>query len=138
MRQGCALASTRFNLYFDAVILMELGRTGVEQNKSIAVAYLHNAELVRNRQTVQLETLVTDRQYADDMALLANSWDDLQTILTSLSTYCCAFGLPISCEKTKSMAIFLSSPCVHPSIFSPINPLMSLSPFPVPGKSHSK
>ena len=72
-----------------------------EQKKGIAVAYRHNAELVGNRQTLQLETLVTDLEYADDMALLANSRDDLQAMLTSLSTYCWAFGLPISCEKTK-------------------------------------
>ena len=100
VRQGCALASVLFNLYFNAVILMALG-SHREQNKGIAVAYLHNAELVGNRQKLQLETLVTDLEYADDMALFANSWDDLQTILTSLSTYCWAFGLLIGCEKTK-------------------------------------
>ena len=89
-----------FSIYFDAVILMALG-SHWEQNKGIAVVYLHNAELVGNRQMLQLETLVTDLEYADDMALFANSWDDLQTILTSLSTYCWAFGLLIGCEKTK-------------------------------------
>ena len=74
--------------------------------------YLHNAKLIGNRRKLQLETLVTDMEYTDNMALLADSWDDLQAMLTSLSTYCWVFGLSITYEKTQSKAVFPSSSCL--------------------------
>ena len=43
------------------------------QNKGVRIAFLHNAKLVGNRRNLQLETLVTDLKYADDIALLADS-----------------------------------------------------------------
>ena len=52
------------------------------------VVYLHNAKLIGNHQKLQLETLVTGMEYTDNMVLLAESWNDLQAMLTSLSTYC--------------------------------------------------
>ena len=58
-----------FNLYFDTVIHMSLGSHQV-QNKGVGIAYLHNAKLVGNRRKLQLETLVTDLEHAEDMALL--------------------------------------------------------------------
>ena len=39
--------------------------------------YLQNAKLIGNRRKLQLETVVTDMEYTDNMALLADSWDDL-------------------------------------------------------------
>ena len=66
------------------------------------MAYLHNADLVGNRRILKLETLVTDLEYANDMAFLADNWSDLTTMLDSLSTSCRKLGLTISCKKTKS------------------------------------
>ena len=57
------------------------------KNKGVGVAYLHDAKLVGNHRTLQFETLITDLEYADDMALLADSWNDLEAMLTSLSTH---------------------------------------------------
>ena len=113
VRQGCVLAPTLFNLYFDAVVHMSLDSHQV-QNKCVGVAYLHNAKLVGNRRKLQLETLVTDLEYADDMALLADSWNDLEAMLTTLSIHCSAFGLSISCSKTKTMAVLPASHCAPP------------------------
>ena len=113
VRQGCVLAPTLFNLYFDAVIHMSLDSHQV-QNKGVGIAYLHNAKLVGNRRKLQLETLVTDLEYADDMALLADSCNDLEAMLTTLSTHCSAFGLSISCSKTKTMAVLPASHCAPP------------------------
>ena len=84
------------------------------QNKGVGIAYLDNAKLVGNHRKLQLETLVTDIEYADDMALLADSWNDLETMLTTLSTHCSAFGLSISCSKTKTMAVLPASHCAPP------------------------
>ena len=73
------------------------------------MAYLLNAQLVGNLRKLQWETHVTDFEYADDMALLADSWDALEVVLTSLSTHCQDFGLSISCAKTETMAALPSS-----------------------------
>ena len=51
------------------------------EGKGIKVAYLHNADLMGNRKTLKFETLVTDLEYADDMALLADNWSDLTSML---------------------------------------------------------
>ena len=116
VHQGCILAPTLFNLYFDAIIRMSLDSHQM-MNRGIGAAYLHDAKLVGNRRKLQLETLVTDLEYADDMALLADSWDDLEAMLTSLSTHCRNLGLSISCAKTKTktMAVLPSDTCTQPA-----------------------
>ena len=103
-----------FNLYFDTVIPMSLDSHRV-QNKCVEIAYLHDANFVGNRRKLQLETLVTDLEYGDDMALLADSWNDLEAMLMTLSTHCSAFDLSISCSKTKTMAVLSASNiCAQP------------------------
>ena len=81
------------------------------------MAYLLDADLVGNRRIPKLETLVTDLEYADDMALLANNWSDLTAMLDSLSTCCKKLGLTISCMKTKSLAAL---PPDDPATESPV------------------
>ena len=44
-----------------------------QQDSGIRVAYLFDADLVGNRRVPKLEMLMTDLEYADDMALLANN-----------------------------------------------------------------
>ena len=69
VHKRCVLAPALFNLYFDIAIHMAL-----DENRSrgmgIKVAYLHYADLVGNRKTLRFKSLVTDLEYADDMALL--------------------------------------------------------------------
>ena len=76
-----------------------------QQGKGIKFAYLHDAALVGNRKSLKLESLVSDLEYADDMALLADNWSDLTSMLDSLSNCCRRLGLTISCKKTKSFAV---------------------------------
>ena len=87
------------------------------QGKGIKVAYLHDADLVGNRKMLKFESLVSDLEYADDMALLADSWSDLTIMLESLSNCCQKLGLTISCKKTKSLAVL---PPEQPQIQSPL------------------
>jgi hypothetical protein len=68
------------------------------------VAYLHGANLVGNRKILKLETLVTNLEYADIMALLP----DLTSMLETLSTCFKKLVLSISCEKIKSLAVLPS------------------------------
>ena len=77
------LAPTLFNFYFDVAIRMALEEHR-QQGSGIRVAYLLDADLVGNRRIPKLETLVTDLEYADDMALLTNNWSDLTAMLDSL------------------------------------------------------
>ena len=117
VRQGCVLASTLFNFYFDIAIHMALDMHR-SQGRGIKVAYLHDAVLVGNRRILRFESLVTDLEYADDMALLADNWSDLTAMLDSLSTCSKKLGLTISCKKTKSVAVL---PYEGPQIQSPVS-----------------
>ena len=90
--QGCALAPTLFNLLSSIWHLDDHH----SQGRGVRVVYLHDAKLVGNRRKLQLETLVTDLEYADDMALIADSWEDLKSMLKSLEVRCRDMGLTIS------------------------------------------
>ena len=102
VRQGCVLAPT--NLYFDAAIRTALDHHH-SQGRGVRVVYLHDAKLVGNRRKLQLETLVTDLEYADDMTLIADSWEDLKSMLKSLEVRCRDMGLTITSKKTKTLAV---------------------------------
>ena len=116
VRQGCVLAPTLFNLYFDLVIHLALD-VHHNQGRGIKVAYLHGANLVGNRRKLCDEVIVSDLEYADDMAILADSWEDLTAMMGSLAVRCKEFGLSISCQKTKTMAVLPSD------LFQPAVPL---------------
>ena len=40
------------------------------------MVYLHDAKLMCNRKKLQLETIITDLEYTDDMALVADSCNE--------------------------------------------------------------
>ena len=109
--QGCVLALALFNLYFDIAIHMALDEHR-SRGMGIKVAYLHDADLVGKRKTLRYESLVTDMEYADDMAPLSDNWVDLTIMLDFLSNCCKKLSLAISCKKTKTLAD-LPSECSH-------------------------
>ena len=76
-----------------------------QQERGIKVVYPLDADLVGNRRNQKLDTLVTDQEYADDMALLADNWADLTPMLDSLATTCQKLSLTISFKKTKTLAV---------------------------------
>ena len=51
--------------------------------KDVRAAYLPGMIFVANRRNITHETLVSDLEYADDMALVASSWDNLKSMLDS-------------------------------------------------------
>ena len=114
VRQGCVLAPTLFNFYFDTAIHMALN-VHRQEERGIKVAYLLDADLVGNRWNLKLETLVTGLEYADNMALLADNWTDLTTMLNSLVTICKKLGLTISCKKTKTLAVLTNPGAQSPA-----------------------
>ena len=104
--QGCVLAPTLFNLYFDVAICMASDEHQLEE-KGVKEACPHNASLVGNRGILKPEILVIYVEYADDMALLADNWSYLTTTLDTLFTSQKKLGLTISCKKTNSLAVLL-------------------------------
>ena len=63
-------------------MLLEIGQL---QGKGVRVAYLHDAELMSNRRKLQHEALISDLEYADDMASVRKSWDVLKSMLDDVS-----------------------------------------------------
>ena len=114
VHQGCVLAPTLFNFYFDTAIHMALDVHGQEE-RGIKVAYLLDTDLVGNRRNLKFETLATDLEYADNMALLADNWVDLTTMLDSLATTCKKLGLTISCKKTKTLSVLINPGAQSPA-----------------------
>ena len=84
VRQGCVLAPTLFNLYFDVAIRLALSE---HEGKGVKFAYLHNTHLVGNRKILREESIVSDLEYTDDMALLSDNWEDLTAMLSSLAAH---------------------------------------------------
>ena len=103
VRPGCVLAPTFFNFDFDTAIHMAMD-VHRQEERGIKVAYILDADLMGSRRSLKLETLVTDLEYADDMALLADNWADLTIMLDSLAT-CKKLGLTISCKKAETLAV---------------------------------
>ena len=105
--QGCVLAPMLFNLYFDVAICMAL-ENDHPKGRGVRVTYLHGAKLVGNRRKLKHEDIISDLEYAVDMALVVESWDDLKSMLNGVSMQCRDLGLTISCSKTKTLAVLPS------------------------------
>ena len=85
-RQGCILPPDLFNIYIENIMSLALGKT-------IDVGVLVGGHLFSNL------------QFADDIALLVGSADDLQHLLESVSSVSLAYGREISGLKTQTMCI---------------------------------
>ena len=131
VRQACVLAPTPFNLYFDVAIRMAL-ENGQPKGRGVRVAYLHGAKLVDNHRKLQHEAIIFNLEYADNMALEAESWDDLKSMLDDVSTRCRDIGLTISCRNTKTLAVLpsnLSLKLVPINLFPDDHPVEVVSNF---------
>ena len=71
------------------------------------------AELVGGRRKCRSRLLLQDLEYADDMALVADSMDGLEHLLQTLDACCAEMGLTVSTEKTKILAILRAPPLTH-------------------------
>ena len=104
LRQGCTMAPTLFNIYFSAVVtkwLRSCPEAGVE------VLYKTGRRLVGDR-TVKARlnvVRVTESQFADDVALYATSRGELESIAQKFVTGASKWGVTVSIEKTKGMAM---------------------------------
>ena len=108
VHQGSLLAPTLFSFYFYNALHIDLD-VHRQEERGIKVACLLDSHLVGNRCNLKLETLVTDLEYADDMAILAENWADLTTMLDSLVTTYKELKLTISFKKAMTLAALINS-----------------------------
>ena len=100
LRQGCTIAPTLFNLYFNLV--MGQWRTRCH-SFGTEVHYKCGGKLVGERTRRPLKTTVTELQFADDAALVCSSREGVERSARVLDQVASEWGLTLSLQKTKLM-----------------------------------
>ena len=103
LRQGCTIAPTLFNLYFSAMVASwraQCPRSGV------TVKYKIGRKLVGDRtaKTRLKEVVVTESQFADDVAAYATTRGGLKEMTSTCVKTTADWGLTVSLQKTKAIA----------------------------------
>ena len=98
LRQGCTIAPTLFNLYFNYVIEQWRKRS---QPFGMDVHYKCGGKLVGERTRRPLKTTVTELQFADDAALVGSSREEIVRGARTLDKVASEWGLTLSLSKTK-------------------------------------
>lgn len=104
VRQGCVLAPILFNIFAAAVVVIVDNRL---QERGLGVRYRFEGGLF-NLKRLRAKTrtkYVTELQYADDCALIGDTSEHLQEILSEYACIYDALGLHINVNKTKIMSI---------------------------------
>ena len=104
LRQGCTLAPTHFDIYFNAVVASWRGgcvEAGVD------VLFRRGRKLVSDRTAKSRLCVVrvTESEFADDVALYTSSRDCLESVAKKFVERASKWGLSVSIEKTKGMAV---------------------------------
>ena len=90
--QGDTLAPYLFIICLDYVL-----RTSIDKIKE------NGFELTKKRSKRYPATTITDADYADDIAILANTPDQAETLLHSLERAAASIGLHVNAHKTEYM-----------------------------------
>ena len=89
-QQGDTLAPYLFIIYLDYVL-----RTSIDKIRE------KGFELTKKRSKRYPEKTITDADYADDIAILANTPNQAETILHSLERAAAGIGLYVNAHKTE-------------------------------------
>ena len=88
------------------------------------IVFHPHAKLIGDRRKIALETLVSDLEYADDMALMFSSWSDLEVMIKSLHQYCTAiWDLPSTAERQRHWQVCPPQPILHCSSEDLVKPV---------------
>ena len=98
LRQGCTIAPTLFNLYFNFVMEQWRKRS---QPFGVEVLYKYGGKLVGERTRRPLKTTVTELQFADDAAIVGSSREEIERAARTLDEVASEWGLTLSLPKTK-------------------------------------
>lgn len=85
VRQGCVMSPMLFNVYSEAVF-------------EGALKYRHEGVKIGGE-------VINNIRYADDTAIMAESLEDLQTLLNAVNNACKEKGLSVNTKKTKWMVV---------------------------------
>jgi hypothetical protein len=94
LRQGCPLSTTLFNLY-----IWYLHQHLISDVKGAGVRLQGVAD--------DEQLLVTELEYADDVALCASSPKELQDLINSFVAYCARHGLTVNPRKCEVVVVTL-------------------------------
>jgi hypothetical protein len=94
VKQGCPLSPTLFGLFID----------GLQHHVTSTCPDVGPA--LNAAPDTRLSLLI----YADDTAILADSAEELQRLVTSVDTWCCAHGMTISIVKSEVMVFNCRAP----------------------------
>ena len=102
MRQGCVLSPILFNCYMDNIMREASESLG----GGINISYNTSKGLyLTYRDAVEGSTTFQEVLYADDLALVAEQRQDLQGMLLVVDMVCKKWGMAISVEKSKVLAV---------------------------------
>ena len=105
VKQGCVLAPVLFNIYVQCIT--HLLSKALDEDLKIGLNYrtdrnLFDVKKLKAKTKIQ-QTKLLELQYADDCALVADSPEVLQTVLTYVSKFYRKMGLNINIGKTEFM-----------------------------------
>ena len=119
VKQGCVLAPVIFNIYVQCVT--HLLSKALDEDLQITLNYrtdrnLFDAKKLKAKTKIQ-QTRLLELQYADDCALVADSPNVLQTVLTFVTKFYRKLGLNINIGKTEVMELTTPHISRSPTIF---------------------
>ena len=102
VRQGCILSPLLFNCFLDRIVKDVLSVLG----GGFHVEYSTGGGLFLSyRDKTPASAHIQDAMYADDMALVAESRSEMQHMVKALDKACERWGMHISVDKTKIVAV---------------------------------
>ncbi|CAG9138444.1 unnamed protein product [Plutella xylostella] len=104
VRQGCVLAPTLFGIFFSA--LLSAAFDGSEEGVHLHTRHdgkLFNINLLKAKRN-RLDLLVRELLFADDAAIVANTEEELQHLVTRFGRACDMFSMSVNTRKTVVMA----------------------------------
>ena len=105
LRQGCTMAPTLFNLYSCIVVERWLERVKDIEGAGTFVFCKLDQKLFRRSVKGATREFISECQFADDIALLATTRTAAETVTREYQASAMDFGLTVSIEKTKFMAV---------------------------------
>ena len=102
LRQGCTMAPALFNMFFNLVV-----ETWREQcmEDCITILYKANGRLVGSRSSKHNTVKLNELQFADDIAILAETKEKIVHAMSKLFEITSQWGLTISVPKTKILVV---------------------------------
>ena len=108
LRQGCTIAPTLFNLYFNVVVEEWRRRC---QPLGVEVLYKCGGKLVGERTRRPSKVAVTELQFADDVAVLGSTREEIERTANMLEEVASQWGLTVSLSRTKLLVVNGSVDC---------------------------